>query len=570
MPKLIIKNGPVSGEEFEINGDIVVGRGTMTDIVIIDPTISRRHAMVALADDRYVVSDLQSGNGTRVNGMAIHEPTPLRDGDEVQFGNIRADFLWQDDKKSKELNETIVKIQEAEDKGKTKQQVERMDAGDPAASLVIQPTEEIHRDDMDALLEMSKRLQVIYDVGKAITTTLDEDKLMNLIMDKLFEVFAQANRGFIMLYDPKDGQLTPKVARNRKGEATEITVSRTLVKEAIDSRQGILSKDAMDDDRYSMGQSIAQFKIHSVICVPMVADDLVLGVLHIDADDPLHPFDKDDMALLLGIAGQAALSLANTRLHTRLLKQELLEQDLALATRIQLRFLPDQPPDVDGYTFVDDYSAALEVGGDYYDFLELPNGNIGIALGDVSGKGVSAALYMAKLSSDVRFHSASNSEPGEIITKLNASLTKDVEEGMFVTLVYIALNPQTRELTYTSAGHLPTLVRRESGEIISLEEAGDIPLGIEEDTVFSQATFQLQEGDTVVTFTDGVIEATDPDHEQFDDARVLVSLKESDGTPEGVKEKLLSDVKEFIRGAPPNDDLTLICFGPAIPELEFG
>jgi sigma-B regulation protein RsbU (phosphoserine phosphatase) len=141
---------------------------------------------------------------------------------------------------------------------------------------------------------------------------------------------------------------------------------------------------------------------------------------------------------------------------------------------------------------------------------------------------------------------------------------------MFVTLVYMALNPQTRELTYTSAGHLPTLVRRESGEIISLEEAGDIPLGIEEDTVFSQATFQLQEGDTVVTFTDGVIEATDPDHEQFDDARVLVSLKESDGTPEGVKEKLLSDVKEFIRGAPPNDDLTLICFGPAIPELEFG
>jgi serine phosphatase RsbU (regulator of sigma subunit) len=570
MPKLIIKNGPVSGEEFEINGDIVVGRGTMTDIVIIDPTISRRHAMVALADDRYVVSDLQSGNGTRVNGMAIHEPTPLRDGDEVQFGNIRADFLWQDDKKSKELNETIVKIQEAEDKGKTKQQVERMDAGDPAASLVIQPTEEIHRDDMDALLEMSKRLQVIYDVGKAITTTLDEDKLMNLIMDKLFEVFAQANRGFIMLYDPKDGQLTPKVARNKKGEATEITVSRTLVKEAIDSRQGILSKDAMDDDRYSMAQSIAQFKIHSVICVPMVADDLVLGVLHIDADDPLHPFDKDDMALLLGIAGQAALSLANTRLHTRLLKQELLEQDLALATRIQLRFLPDQPPDVDGYTFVDDYSAALEVGGDYYDFLELPNGNIGIALGDVSGKGVSAALYMAKLSSDVRFHSASNSEPGEIITKLNASLTKDVEEGMFVTLVYMALNPQTRELTYTSAGHLPTLVRRESGEIISLEEAGDIPLGIEDDTEFSQATFQLQEGDTVVTFTDGVIEATDPDHEQFDDARVLVSLKESDGTPEGVKEKLLSDVKEFIRGAPPNDDLTLICFGPAIPELEFG
>jgi len=373
-----------------------------------------------------------------------------------------------------------------------------------------------------------------------------------------------------MLYDAEENQLLPEVARTRSGEATEIAVSRTLIREVIQSHQGLLCADALDDARYSMGASIVNFQIRSVIVVPMIAEGKVLGVVHVDGAESSKAFEEDDMALLLGIASQAALSLANSRLHQRLLKQELLEQDLMLANRIQHKFLPQRPPQVPGYDFQDDYNAALEVGGDYYDFFELPNGQIGIALGDVSGKGVSAALYMAKLSSDVRFQSASRTGPAEIMNGINASLMADVEEGMFVTLVYLSLDPATGEVQYSNAGHLRPLLRRANGEVISLEGAADVPLGIDEETEFRQDSFQLEPGDTVVIFTDGVVEATDPDHEQFGDERVLETLKASSGTPADVKETILSAVKAFFRGAPPNDDLTLVCFGPvaAAPDGE--
>jgi len=561
MPKLLIKTGSAAGREFDFDGDTVVGRGSMTDIVIIDATISRRHAMIAWSDNQYVVTDLQSGNGTRVNGVRIEEPTALHDGDEVQFGSVQTELAWTEGKIVGTESKPSVMLKE-DDQKTGGHVVGRIDARDPVASLVVKPG------DMDALMAMSKRLQLIYDVGRVISSTLDEGELLELIMEKLFDVFPQAERGFIMLYDAEENQLLPEVARTRSGEPTEIAVSRTLIREVIQKRQGVLCADAMDDERYSMGVSIANFQIRSVIVVPMIAEGKVMGIVHVDGSESSKPFEEDDMALLLGIASQAALSLANSRMHQKLLKQELLEQDLMLANRIQLKFLPQSPPEVPGYDFQDDYSAALEVGGDYYDFFELPNGEIGIALGDVSGKGVSAALYTAKLSSDVRFQSASRTEPAEIMNGINASLIADVEEGMFVTLVYLSLNPETGEVKYSNAGHLRPLLRKANGEVLSLEGAADVPLGIDEETEFIQDSFQLEPGDTVVIFTDGVVEATDPDQEQFGDERVLEVLSASSGTPAAVKETILSAVKEFFRGAPPNDDLTLVCFGPVADESE--
>jgi len=561
MPKLLIKSGPIAGQQYAVDGDIVVGRGSLTDVVIFDPTISRRHAMLAYADDKYIVSDLGSGNGTKLNGVRIYEPTELHDGDEIQFGSVRSEFTMEPGKGRRSADESSVRLMESDDPGQ-QEIIQRLDAGDAVNSLIAKSA------DMDALLTMSKRLQLIYDVGSVISTTLDEERLFSLIMDKLFEVFPQMDRGFMMSYDSENNQLLPKVARTRSGETAEISVSRTLVRDAIETRQGILCADAMGDDRYSMGQSIVQFQIRTVVCVPMVAEDEVLGVINVDGDDATKPFVKDDMSLLLGIAGQAALALANSRLHKRLLKQELIEQDLILANRIQHKFLPEEPPKVEGYDFQDEYGAALEVGGDYYDFLELPSGRIGIALGDVSGKGVSAALYMAKLSSDVRFHSAAHGDPSEVLRQLNRSLGKDVEEGMFVTLVYLSLDPESGVLTYANAGHLQPIVRRADGELIYLQGAANLPLGIEDEEEFTQEDFQLEPGDTVAIFTDGVVEATNAQHEQFEDARVDEAIRASDGSPADVKEKILTAVEQFFDGAPQNDDLTLVCFGRKFTELE--
>ncbi|MBI2194773.1 MAG: SpoIIE family protein phosphatase [Planctomycetes bacterium] len=553
MAKLVIKSGPSQGKEVEIAREVVIGRGSQTHLVLDDAWISRRHAAVTRKGDDFVVADLQSGNGTRVNGVRITGPRVLQDGDEIQLGVVAIEF--QSDSHQAKLDAAEESEVTLSDAGEDTQEVlQVLDATSAAVSMVVDT------DSQQAVKAMSRRLQLLYEMGAVIGTVFNEQQLLALIMDKLFEVFPQAERGFIMLYDAENNRLLPKVARSRKGNAIQITVSRTLVRDAIEKRRGILSADAMGDSRFAMGQSIHNFQIRSVICVPMMARDEIVGVVHIDGSDPRRAFTKEDMALLMGISSQAALALANARLHDRVVKQRLMEQDLELANRIQQKFLPQQPPHIEGYEFRDEYTAALEVGGDYYDFLQLPDQHLGIVIGDVSGKGVSAALYMAKLSSDVRFHSAGQTEPGDILTRLNRAMA-GVEEGMFVTLLFLSLDTRTGVLKMANAGHLPPRVRKASGEILELDSAGNFPLGLYEEVPYEQASFPLGPGDTVAVFTDGVVEAADPEQKQFGWERLSEVMKASGGRPGEMLERILDALKTFCRGAVQSDDITLVCFG---------
>lgn len=553
MPKLIIQSGSHTGRELDLEGDVLIGRGSMTDLSIYDPTISRRHAVIAQVEDGFLISDLRSGNGTRVNGVRIEEPTPLHNGDEVQLGSVMLRFLVEEAAEEiPEESSSVVLIAEDEEEEEGPEVVQTIDA-DEAISSIVSADE-----GRQMIIEASRRLHVIYSVGRAIGRTLDEEALLTLILEKLFEVMPQAERGAIMLYDAAKQEIRPKVSRDRDGVASDIAVSRTLMRDVIENRRGILSADAMQDARFAGAKTVFQLELRSVIVVPMVADEEVYGVIHVDG---AQAFSKDDMALVLGIAGQAALSLANARLHQRLLKQQQIEQDMELARKIQHRFLPQETPTVEGYEFCDDYSSAMGVGGDYYDFLELQDGHVGIALGDVSGKGVSAALYMAKLSSEVRYRSAGRRAPDSILRHLNSSLASDVEGGMFVTLVLFVLNPKTGEVKMASAGHLPPLMRRRSGEIVTMDMSRNLPLGITDDADFETTTFQLKPGDTMITFTDGVVEAENAAGEQFGDNRLMDAVRKAGPRPQDVLTSILDAVRGFADAEIQHDDVSLITFG---------
>jgi sigma-B regulation protein RsbU (phosphoserine phosphatase) len=549
MPTLSIRSGPSAGTEFQFSKDLVIGRGAAADYSIDDPAISRRHASLTLHHGRCVIADLRSGNGTRVNGERIREPRELRDGDEFQLGDVVFVFHSGAEQKPSMTTSSVM----------LKDSVQAILHSMAAGTLSLpNPTA---GGEAKALVTMTRRMQVIYDVAEAIGEILDEDALLSLIMSRLFKVFPQAARGFIMTYDSSTGALETRVATTRDGQAAEIAVSRTLVNDVIENRRGILSADAMQDDRFTGKETIQQLEIRSVIVAPLIAHGEVFGVIHIDGVDTSRPFNKDDMELLIGIGSQAGMALSNARLHRRLVAQELLEQDLALAKRIQARFLPKSAPRVDGYEFEGSYLSAMEVGGDYYDFFSLPRGAVGVALGDVSGKGVSAALYMAKLSSEVRFHSAASDEPAEIMARVNQAMTAELEEGMFVTMIFLALNTATGEVKAVNAGHLTPLLRRASGEVVSIELPRSVPLGVMEQSRFQSARFNLQRGDTVVLYTDGVSEATSPDMELFGEGRLVASIQNSDGTPAGVSQSVLHSVRQFLDSAPQNDDITLLCFG---------
>ncbi|MEP6768004.1 MAG: SpoIIE family protein phosphatase [Acidobacteriota bacterium] len=549
MPSFIAKK---TGRRYEFSSDIEIGRGLETGLSIEDPTISRRHASMTRQNREWWIRDLGSQNGTGVNGRSATRPTRLRDGDQIRLGEVFLEFRRGTAAKPAERRMSVVTLTDL------KQSVVRsLPVGDPESAWAVGPEK-----DPKALGRAGRKLQVLSSIATAISETVDEDAMFRAVLEKLFEVFPQAERGFVMVREGEE-ELQSRSVRTRSGQRSEIAISRTIVAEALTTRRGVLSLDATRDGRFEIQKSIRIAGIRSVLCVPLIARDRIYGIVGLDSTHERGAFDEEDLALLVGVAGQTALAIANARLHREILDRELLDQDLALARRIQFGFLPKAPPRREGFDFRAHYQPALEVGGDYYDFLELPDGRLGIAVGDVSGKGVSAALYMVKVRGEVRYHSAGLSDPGEILAQVNRAICRDMaDDGMFVTAVLLVLDPARRRLSVASAGHMPPILRRADGTLVLLESPRSAPLGAREDGEFPSAGFELQEGDTVLAYTDGVSEAVGRKEQLFGEERFRAAIVAAPGSPEDVLASVLAAVREFSKGEPQSDDLTLLSFGP--------
>ena len=266
-------------------------------------------------------------------------------------------------------------------------------------------------------VKLAALLEITNNLGKALSV----EEILPKLLDSLFKIFVQADRGFVVMRPKPDGPLVPVAVKNRReGDEQRTRISRTIVEEAMKSRKAILSADASSDERFNMAQSIADFAIRSMICAPMVGTEgEPLGVIQIDTLNQKSRFSDEDLEVLAGVASQAAVSIDNAKMHEQVLAQRGMERDLELARRMQRALLPSHPPKVPGYFFFDYYQAARQVGGDYYDYVELPDGRFAVIVGDVAGKGVAAALLMARLSSDVRFLLASEDDPAVAVEKIN-------------------------------------------------------------------------------------------------------------------------------------------------------
>ena len=210
------------------------------------------------------------------------------------------------------------------------------------------------------------------------------------------------------------GRLVPRWSRAWREDATEtIRVSRTIVNKVMETQEGILSADVMMDEEFNKAQSIADFRIRSMMCAPLI-DSLgnSMGVLQIDTVKQSKRFQQEDLEVLLAVAGQAGIAIDNAQMHESALRQRVIERDLELANEVQHGFLPESRPDVAGYEFFDFYRPANQVGGDYFDYLVLPDGRIAVIVADVVGKGVAAALLMAKLSAETRYCLGSGKQRG--------------------------------------------------------------------------------------------------------------------------------------------------------------
>ena len=548
MSRLRAIGGPNAGAVYELKDVVVLGRALDCQVHIRDLTVSRRHARITQVDDRFLVEDLGSGNGTFVNDHAVRQHM-LTPGDVIRVCNAR--FEFQDIERPADAVTMVGGTQS------NPQIVKTVDANEPllrqdaqALTTLTNPRE---------LLLMAGRLKTIVAVSDAISSILDLDELLPEVLNRLFDVFPKAERAIVMLVDDKGEQLIPKaVKRRRQDDDEELKISRTILQDVISRRHAVLSHDAMEDKRFKAGLSVANFGIRAMMAAPLVWRREAVGVVYLDSQG-IAAFSQTDLELLTGIAGQAAAALGNARLHEELLKRQRLEQDLHLAERIQQSFLPRRIPVVEGYTFAAQYDPAYEVGGDFYDFVRLPDDRLGIVVGDVAGKGISAALYMARLTRDLRYFALAEADPARVLEWMNRAVAESGHDDIFVTLIYVVLDAGHRRLTIANAGHMPLVVRREAAhEVQVLDEKSGLPLGVLPDTTYESEVFDLRPNDAVLMFTDGLVEAMNPHREMFGMQRLLQTVGDGSAHADTLMERVLAACRHHVADAPQFDDTTTV------------
>jgi sigma-B regulation protein RsbU (phosphoserine phosphatase) len=339
--------------------------------------------------------------------------------------------------------------------------------------------------------------------------------------------------------------------------------------------ESYLSEDSSADTALGPAHSIAEFKIRSVMCVPLASSEgKPLGALQLDTQDRSKKFREDDLKLLTIVANLAAVAIEKARLHENALAREREQQEIELAKQVQLGFLPQTVPVLAGYEFFSHYSAAKTVGGDYYDFIQLPAGKIAITLGDVAGKGVPAALLTAKLSSEVRFCLLTKPNVADAMMSLNEALMRGGLGDRFVTMLLAVVDPLVNTLTVVNAGHMnPKLFhggRDELTEAISNDATG-LPLGVMAGYPYEEVTLTLEPWDTILVYTDGVTDAMNPAGEFFGNDGLDKLFAADDSVmseilrPIRLGERLVTAVKKHAAGTPQNDDIAVVAFGRLDP-----
>jgi phosphoserine phosphatase RsbU/P len=560
MASLNILKGPNQGEQVELVGDKnILGRDApQCNIVIPMNAVSRVHAQILRVGGRFYIEDLESRNHTYVNNEAIEKRTPLRNNDKIRICDFLASF--HDASPLPPLPADMVRpTDEGEDE-------------ENGGSTTVEATLS-HNTKLELETQPADKLKALLDISATLSRTLELDRLLPQIVDSLFLLFKQADRCFVILAEEgvsKAGsgiqKLIPKVIKTRRPQDESIArFSRTIVRKCLDTGDAFLSDDASGG--VPLSQSVVDFRIRSVLCAPLSgADGKAFGVIQLDTQDRNKRFTQDDLKLLKGVANQASIAMENAKLHEGTVARERFRRDLELAHQVQLSFLPSRVPSVPGYDFFSHYEPALEVGGDYYDFIPVSGGRLAILVGDVAGKGVPAALLMAKLSSDARFCLLTESDPAGAVMKLNQLMFQHTSQmDRFVTLIAAVLDPAEHTVTLVNAGHPSPLLYRASGDSLDdamPTDAAGVPLGILENQVYPACQVSLSAGDSLLLFTDGVSDSFNVRDRAFSTKGILAALNDIDaGSPQMAGARIVKALKHHSAGRGQHDDITLVCLG---------
>jgi sigma-B regulation protein RsbU (phosphoserine phosphatase) len=407
---------------------------------------------------------------------------------------------------------------------------------------------------------------IIDKIGSAITSLMDLGQILKRLtrtfIDDMFInttsvmlLSADGSTYQVYLADGENNQDVEKIAIKRDEPLIEI-----IEKE----KRELTKNDVLEDPKYrAVSQTCAaNFEaLHASLMVPLVFQDKVIGTLNLGEKKSGKFYNREDIDLLHAVSNQGAVAIENARLFQENLEKQRMEEELNIARELQNSMLPATCPRIDGFEIAASSAPAREVGGDFFDFIEIGENKVGLVVGDVTGKSVSGALVMSASRSVFRMLSEDKLSVGESMIRANRRLKKDIKSGMFVALLYVVLDGQDKSLNLCSAGQTqPVLLSARTVEASLVETEGDtFPLGILDDANYEETRLQLEAGDRVVFYTDGIVEAMNDKEEMYGFERLLEVIKGSQSrTAELLLKEILESVAEFAGEADQHDDLTAI------------
>ena len=422
--------------------------------------------------------------------------------------------------------------------------------------------------EMEVLRDRMTQFSTLIETGAIISSTLDLDEVISLVMSKAQQVMG-ASACSILLYRADNNTLELDVTTGDDNETSrtlkkmvQLQMGEGVAGWAAEKRETVLVKDARKDDRHwQKADQATGFVTTSIIAVPMINKGELIGVAEVMNPVDKESFTEEDAELFETFCRQVAIAIDNARYHKSFINEQRMKQQLDIAKSIQKSFLPPlhaPRPDCP-YTLSAATEPAFEVGGDLYDYMVLPGDRLAVMIGDVSGKGVGAALYMARVVSELRYVARLVSDPGEVMTILNQSLCRQASSGMFITAVYWVLDLERGEMAFCNCGHLPSMLRKADSKIEMIEESAGPPLGILPELNYESAHLKLDVGDRILLMTDGVVEAYRGAREEFGFDRVRDVLANCPPDAPAV-EPVVKAIKEYVKGRV-HDDLTLVEFG---------
>ncbi len=546
---MYVLSGTASGRFLQIPlglGRHLVGRGSRNDINLQHNSVSREHAEILVERDRVLLKDLSSSNGTFVNGEQVTGEIEVGHRDEIGFGAQKLTLL----------NAQFSSPEEASPVSVLHQTV-----------LALSEHENIHAQESLSWEEVTGGVGKVAAIDPVLFRAVTESGNLLMLPRPLSETFdlllgilervVRARRILLLLTDTPDGSPAIRAARPHFDPAgPKPMLSQTIIGTVLKDRQALLLNDAQTDPRFQAQQSVIAQNLRSAMVAPLFDNNEVIGLLYADNDDPQVRYDRIQLQAFTLLANLIAVKVTNARLLEDQREKERMEQEVAAAAQVQKQLLDRTLPSLPGYDLVARQIPCFEVAGDLYDITELADGRVAIVVGDVTGKGMGAALLMSNVIASLRILYQECPAPVKLAERVHRQVEESSDELRFVTLFLGLLDPRRHRLEYVNAGHNPPLLIH-GQEIRTLDSTG-MPMGLIPEATFTVGKTDLAPGSLLCIFSDGIPEAQ-VEGEFYGEERFLASTAKRAGRSlEKIADGALDDLRLFMGDNLLDDDVTLV------------